>query len=333
MKVFVTGGNGFIGSMVVGALVASGRQVVCLLRDTSRTDRIDHLPFERARGDVRDPASLRAGMAQCDCTIHLAAPGGWESDHPTELERVIVGGARNVLDAAATFDYHRVVLISSSAAINASDAPHVFDERAVFNVRDPSLHYAHAKHRAEEIAREAYARGIPVIIVNPAEVYGPGDTGLGTSRNLIDFATAIPVLVCNGGTGIVHVADAATGIVAALDRGRPGERYILSGENLTIHQLAELVLEVVGRRAPIISIPNGVARVVARIVAALRIPAPFNPHVVPYASRYWFVDSSKAQRELGLHFRGARETIESTIEWLIETGHLKRPASRALTAG
>src|SRR5262249_49391381 len=153
MKVFVTGGNGFIGSMVVGALVASGRQVVCLLRETSRTDRIDHLPFERAIGDVRDPASLRAGMSQCDCTIHLAAPGGWESDHPTELRAVIEGGARNVLEAAATLDYHRVVMISSSAAINASDKPHVFDERAVFNVRDPSLHYAHAKHAAEEVAR------------------------------------------------------------------------------------------------------------------------------------------------------------------------------------
>lgn len=328
MKVFVTGGNGFIGSMVVGALVASGRQVVCLLRDTSRTERIDQLPFERARGDVRDPASLRAGMSQCDCTIHLAAPGGWESDHPSELEHVIVGGARNVLDTAATFDYHRVVMISSSAAINASDAPHVFDERAVFNVRDPSLHYAHAKHHAEEIALEAYARGVPVIIVNPAEVYGPGDTSLGTARNLIDFATARPVLVCNGGTGIVHVADVATGIVAALDRGRPGERYILSGENLSIRQLAELVLDLLGRRAPIMNIPNGLARIVARVVAALRIPAPFNPHVVPYASRYWFVDSSKAQRELGLRFRGARETIQSTLEWLIETGHLKQATSR-----
>ena len=324
MKVFVTGGNGFIGSTVLGALVASGRQVVCLLRDTSRTERIDHLPFERVSGDVRDPSAVRAAMARCDCTIHLAAPGGWESDRPSELRDVIEGGARNVLDAAAALDYHRVVLISSIAAVNGSDAPHVFDENAVFAVRDPSLHYAHAKHRAEQIASDAYKRGVPVIVVNPAEVYGPEDTSLGTARNLIDFATATPVLVCHGGTSVVHVDDVAAGIVAALDRGRPGERYILGGENLTIRQLAELVLELVGRRAPVLSVPNGLARLVARVVAALRIPAPFNPHVVPYATRYWFVDSSKAQRELGVRFRSARDTIQSTLEWLSKTGRLGR---------
>ena len=324
MKVFVTGANGFIGSTVLGALVASGRQVVCLLRDTSRTERIDHLPFERVSGDVRDPSAVRAAMARCDSTIHLAAPGGWESDRPSELRDVIEGGARNVLDAAAALDYHRVVLISSIAAVNGSDAPHVFDEQAVFTVRDPSLHYAHAKHRAEQIASDAYKRGVPVIVVNPAEVYGPEDTSLGTARNLIDFATATPVLVCHGGTSVAHVDDVAAGIVAALDRGRPGERYILGGENLTIRQLAELVLELIGRRALVVSVPNGLARVVARVVAALRIPAPFNPHVVPYATRYWFVDSSKAQRELGVRFRSARDTIQSTLEWLSKTGRLGR---------
>jgi dihydroflavonol-4-reductase len=324
MKVLVTGGNGFIGSTVVGALVASGRQVVCLLRDTSRTERIDRFPFERASGDVRDAPAVRAAMSRCDCTIHLAAPGGWESDHPTELRDVIEGGARNVLDAAGALGYHRVVLISSIAAVNGSDAPHVFDENAVFAVRDPSLHYAHAKHRAEQIARDAYKRGVPVIVVNPAEVYGPEDTSLGTARNLIDFAKATPVLVCHGGTSVVHVADVATAIVAALDRGQPGERYILGGENLTIRQLAELVLELVGRRTAIVSVPNGLARLVARVVAALRIPVPFNPHVVPYATRYWFVDSSKARRELGVRFRGARDTIQSTLDWLFETGRLDR---------
>lgn len=318
MNVFVTGGNGFIGSAVVRQLVASGHRVVCLLRPTSHTERIDDLPFDRAPGDVRDPAATRAAMPSCDCTIHLAAPGSWEDDESSALSEVIEGGARNVLEVAATLPSHRVVVVSSTAAINGSDTPQVFDERAEFTVRDPVLRYAHAKHRMEALAAQAFARGVPVVIVNPAEVYGPDDTSLVTAGNLIDFAKSRPVLVCRGGTSVVHVADVAAGILAALERGRPGERYILGGENLTIRQLAELCLALLGRRATIVTAPNGLARVMSRAGARLHLPLPYNPHVVPYATRYWFVDNAKARRELGVSFRNARETIQSTLEWLKE---------------
>lgn len=323
MKVFLTGGNGFIGSCVARQLVASGYDIVCLLRETSRLDRIAMLPFTRASGDVRDVASLREAMSRCDCTVHLAAPGGWKQDEPSLLSQVIEGGARNVLEVAARLRDHRVVVVSSTAAIAASNRPVVFDERAAFSMPDMKLHYAFAKHRAEIIARQAYERGAPVIIVNPAEVYGPGDTALVTAGNLIDFATSTPVLVCKGGTCVVHVDDVAAGIVAAVERGRPGERYILGGENLTIRRLAELVLELIGRRAAIVEIPNGLARFATRLAVGLRLPLPYNPHVVPYATRYWFVDSAKAQRELGVAFRGARETIGATLNWLEETMHLR----------
>jgi dihydroflavonol-4-reductase len=323
MRVFVTGGNGFIGSAVVRELVARGHTPVCLLRKTSDTKRIDALPFQRADGDVRDLASVRAGMTGCDGTAHLAAPGGWHADDAAGLEDVIVNGARNVLEAASALPGHRVLLVSSSAAINASDGPTVFDERAEFTVKNPQLHYAHAKHKAELVARDAFSRGVAVIIVNPAEVYGPGDTALGTSANLIDFAKAIPVLVCDGGTGVVHVDDVAHGIVAALERGRPGERYILGGENLTVRQLAELTLELTGRHMPIVPVPNGISRFVASAAIRLHVPVPFNPHVVPYATLYWFVTSAKAQRELGVTFRNGRETISSTIDWLRDKGMLK----------
>jgi dihydroflavonol-4-reductase len=323
MRVFVTGGNGFIGSAVVRERVARGHTPVCLLRKTSDTKRIDALPFQRADGDVRDLASVRAGMSGCDGTAHLAAPGGWHADDAAGLEDVIVNGARNVLEAASALPGHRVLLVSSSAAINASDGPTVFDERAEFAVKNPELHYAHAKHKAELVARDAFSRGVAVIIVNPAEVYGPGDTALGTSANLIDFAKAIPVLVCDGGTSVVHVDDVAHGIVAALERGRPGERYILGGENLTVRQLAELTLELTGRHMPIVPVPNGISRFVASAAIRLHVPVPFNPHVVPYATLYWFVTSAKAQRELGVTFRNGRETISSTIDWLRDKGMLK----------
>jgi dihydroflavonol-4-reductase len=316
MKVFVTGGNGFIGSKVVRELIAAGHAVTCLLRKESKTDRIDMYRFDRAEGDVRDVGSLRAAMARCDATVHLAAPGGWHADDAASLEGVIVGGAQNVLDVATQLHDHRVVMISSTAAINASTSPIVFDETAQFTVENPRLYYAHAKHKAELVARSAFERGVHVVIVNPSEVYGPGDSGLGTASNLVDFAKYWPVMVCDGGTGIVHVDDVARGIVAALERGRPGERYILSGENLTVRQLASLVVELTQRSVPIVPVPNGMSRVVANLAIKLRLPVPFNPHVVQYATLYWLADSRKAQRELGMTFRGARETIGETLEWL-----------------
>jgi len=198
----------------------------------------------------------------------------------------------------------------------------VFDERVAFTVQDPDLRYAHAKHRADIFAQSAYERGVSVVIVNPAEVYGPNDTALGTAGNLIDFASSKPVLVCRGGTSVVHVADVSAGIIAALNLGRAGQRYILGGENLTIRQLAELVLELVGRRTPIVTVPSGLARLVSRLAVRLPFRLPYNPHVVPYATRYWFVDNRKARRELGVTFRTARETIRSTLEWLKQAGFL-----------
>lgn len=332
MTIFLTGGNGFIGSVVARSLAAAGHRLVCLLRDTSRVERLDGVPFTRARGDVRDRDSLRAGMAGTDATIHLAAPGAWEPEDPARLAAVVEGGTRNVLDVAADRPGHRVVVVSSAAAIAASRRPIVFDERTAFAVPDRTLHYAFAKHRAELAAHAAHARGVPVVIVNPAEVYGPGDTALVTAGSLIDFATSTPVFVCRGGTSVVHVDDVATGIVAALERGQPGERYILGGDNLEIRRMAELVLAWSGRRAPIVTLPGGALRLAARTAVALHVPLPFNPHVVPYATCYWFVDNAKARRELSVSFRGATETIGATLDWLEQTDRIPQRRPRKASA-
>ena len=323
MRVLVTGGNGFIGSVVVRRLFASGHRAHCLLRPTSRTDRIDTLPVTRAIGDVLDHASIVDAMSTCDATIHLAAPASWQDEDAASVSEVIESGTRNVLTAAASRHRHRVVVVSSTAAINGSDTPVVYDERSPYTLSDPALWYAHAKHRAEQHAHDAFARGVPVVIVNPAEVYGPGDTQLGTAGNLVDMATSNPVLACHGGTSVVYVDDVAAGIVAALDRGTPGERYILGGENVTVRELAALCLAHLGRRARMLTLPNRAVRVATTIGVRLRLPLPYDPHVVPYATRYWMMDNAKARRELGVTFRGARETIGLTLDWLRATGHVR----------
>ena len=322
MKVFVTGGNGFIGSRVVRRLRSAGYKVRCLLRAAARTDRIADQQFERIEGDVRDRAAVETGIMGCEAAIHLASLSAWNQIESPAVESVVVEGTRNVLEAAGRSI--RVVHVSSVAAIGATRSPHVQDESSPYNLDgERGLSYAQAKHRAELLCREAVGRGAGIVIANPAETYGPDDTGLGTAGNLIDFANGPLTMVCRGGACVTHVEDVAGGIVAALERGRAGERYILGGENLTHRKLARLFLEVAELRKPVLTVSNALLRWFSRAAQRLRIPLPFHPNVVAYATRYWFVDSSKAVRELRVRFRNARDTLAPTVAWLKAEGHIR----------
>jgi dihydroflavonol-4-reductase len=322
MKVLVTGGNGFIGSVVVRLLVAGGHQVRCLLRQSSQTERLAELPYERAEGDVRDAAAVARAVDGCGAVIHLASLSAWDLIDSPLMDEVVEGGTRNVLAAAKARPGTRVVFVSSILAINGSAAPQTFDETAAWTLDEGELIYSRSKRQAEALCQDAVKDGVDVVIVNPGEVYGPHDTALITACNLIDFAKSSPVLVCDGGTSVVYVDDVAVAIVRAMERGRRGERYILGGENLTIRQLAEQCLALLGQKKTILKIPNVVIRTVAAVGKKLRLPLPFNPHVIPYATRYWFMDPGKAQRELGVSFRSARDTLAPTLAWLKESGRI-----------
>ncbi len=322
MRVFVTGGNGFIGSVVVRKLVSRGHAVRCLVRATSKTQRIDDLGVERVIGDVRDAGALASGMTGCDAVIHLAGFSSWNDLNSPLMDEVVVGGTRNVLRAARQAGWLRTVVVSTSVAVNGTLEPAVHDEASTLQLPVGGFVYSRAKASAEDVCRAAAADGLPVVIVNPGEVFGPNDIDLITACNLVDFARSSPVLVCHGGTSVVHIDDVAEGVIAALERGRSGERYILAGDNLSIRQLAELTLELLGERKLVLSAPNVFIRWFARLARALRLPLPFNPAVLPYAMRYWFMDCTRAQTELGVTFRSARDTLEPTLAWLVAAGHI-----------
>ncbi len=325
MRVFVTGGNGFIGSVVVRKLIGQGHAVRCLLRPTSNTQRISDLPYEPVLGDVRDPASLEQGARGCDGIIHLAGLSAWSDIHSPLMPEVVVGGTRNLLAAAKAAGGPRTVVVSTSTAVNGTETPVVQDETSTFTLPRAGYAYAHAKSEAEAACREAARDGLAVVVANPCEVYGPHDTGMVTAANLVDFAKSSPVLVCSGGTSVVYVDDVADGLIAALTRGRPGERYILGGENLTIGELAQLTLDLLSQQKRVLLMPNWAVRAMASAGTALHLPLPFEPAVIPYATRYWFMDNTKARGELGASFRSARETLAPTLDWLVEAGHIPRP--------
>lgn len=324
MKIFLTGGHGFIGSRVVRRLSAEGHESRCLVREHSKTHRIDDLVFEKTSGDVRDLDSLVRGMQGMDACIHLASISSWTEMTSSALEDTILGGTENIIRAAHRAGLKRVVFVSSSMAINASAAPQVFDEQSKFELDDPKYRYPLAKYRAERRALELAAEtGVELVIVNPAEVYGPNDDTFVTAGNLRDILKDWPALACTGGSAVTHVDDVAAGIVAALLRGRPGERYILGGENLEVSEIVKLTLDIAGMKKPILRMPNGVLKGVIFGMARVGLPTPVEPELLTYATLYWFMSSEKAKRELGYSPRPARACLEPAIRWLYEAGHLK----------
>jgi dihydroflavonol-4-reductase len=323
MKVFVTGGNGFIGSRVVRQLTESGHQVTCLLRPSSKTARIDGLPYERCEGDVRDQASLETGMAGQDAVIHLASISSWAQIRSDALETVVIQGTRHAIKAAAKSNVGRFVHVSSATAINGSHTPRVFNEESPFGLGNTSLRYAIAKHETEQIVRRHTKNGLDSVIVNPAEVYGPDDDDFVTAGNLKDALTSWPALACHGGTAITHVDDVASGVVSALDKGRSEERYILGGENLSVQELIRLTLSIAGQNKPVLTLPNRPMKAIINGLSRIGLPTPVIPEVLDYATYYFFVDSAKAQRELNYQFRPARAVLEPVITWLYESGIIR----------
>lgn len=309
MHIFVTGGNGFIGSHVVKKLISEGHQVTCLLRQTSDTKRLNSLPYKPALGDVRDFKSILSGMTGCDSVIHLASLSSWNDIVSPKMHEIVVGGSKNVFEAAKQLGNLKTVFVSSAAAINGTDTPELQNEKSQFMLDANKLPYSKAKIAVEHM-------DYPFVTVNPGEVYGPQDDNLITACNLIDFAKSSLVLVCSGGTSVVHVEDVATGIIAALQKGQNGQRYILGGDNLTVRELAELTLDILGQHKKILQIPNTALRFAAKTASLFKLPFPIHPNVVPYATRYWMMDNQKAKHELGVQFRNARDTLEPTLNWL-----------------
>lgn len=323
-KIFVTGGAGFIGSRVVKMLLDQGYEVRCLLRKTTNTRRINGMNYEPFYGDITDVKSLEDGMNGCSGVIHLASLSNWKDIKSSKMPLVVIDGSKNVIESAKKNGNIKMVYVSSSTAIDGTDDNRILNEDSPLTLPNNKHYvYAHAKKQVEEYCKQEAKNGFPVTIVNPTEVYGPYDYDKITCGNLIDFATTKTVQMAEGGTSIVYVDDVANGIIAALEKGKPGERYILGGDNMEFKDLAKLTLELLGINKPVKMIGRGMLMNLAWFSKTFGINMGFEPAVIPYAVKYWFVDNSKAKNELGVTFRSPREILEPTLKWVKEEGMIK----------
>jgi dihydroflavonol-4-reductase len=316
-RTLITGATGFIGSHVVRLLVQRGDDVTVTVRPGSRVAALEGLPVAQATADVRDRPAVRRAMRGIDRVFHVAGSTSFAlSRH--EMFALNVEGTRIVLEEALRAGVERAVYTSSVAAIGPARDGAPADERNVWDAGRYGIPYVDSKHEAEMAALRLLARGLQLVIVNPAWVFGAGDPGQSSTTLVRRFMRRqIPAYV-DGTLNIVGVQDVARGHVLADERGRVGERYILGNRNFTFDRLFADLGRLSGVEPPSLKLPAPVALALA--AAAERIPGLTMPTAdeVRAASLRWAVVSTKAKRELGWRPSPHEDTLEETIAWYRE---------------
>jgi dihydroflavonol-4-reductase len=318
MKVLITGATGFVGSWIARELVAAGHDVRVLVRKTSKLDGLAGLKYEKFEGDILDKASVVRALDGVQAVIHTAASVSQRKRDYDLLFKVNVEGTRNVMEAALKHGGLRVIHTSSIAAVGATKEPIPMDETSPWTVGYLNYGYVSSKRVAEDVVLEHVARGLDAVIVNPGYVLGPGDVYLGSTRIVLEYLKGIMRWAPEGGISFCDVRDVAKAHVAALTKGKKGERYILGGINATFMETLETQSKITGlprpRRAP---------RSIAKLAGALsEVVSLFHEHkyedvnrtVIAYAHLYNFCDTKKAERELGYEKRSLESALRDTIK-------------------
>jgi dihydroflavonol-4-reductase len=340
MKVLVTGATGFLGSWVVRELLESGHTPRALVRSTSRLDNLSDSfsrGAERAEGDVLDAKAVRSALAGCDAVIHTAGVPHFSPDNVPNMMRVNVEGAAIVLGAAHEAKVKRALLTSSVAAMGGAREPRTADENTPSNVESLGLHYSLSKWQGEQAGRRLCEKGLPLVILRPSVILGPGDIFRSSTSTILALVRRkLPVYV-EGGASFGDVRDIARAHVAALDRGRVGEAYILGGANLSITELTARVAAASGVPAPR-RLPYALAKPLVTVsevaLLALGRHPDMSRQLLQASSLYTWVSSERARAELGYSIRPFEESLADTLRFFLGQGYLKptTPELRRLAA-
>jgi len=327
MKAFVTGATGFVGSHVATVLAAQGAELRLLVRTGSDPKNIQELNADRVIGDLCDPESIDRAMAGCDVVFHVAADYRlWVRD-PAQMYRANVEGTQTILQAARKNRVRRVVYTSSVATMGFTVKNLSVDESSPVSLENMIGHYKRSKYMAEEVAIAAGRDGIDVVVVNPSTPVGEQDIKpTPTGRIVVDFLKKKFPAYVDTGLNLVDVRECARGHVAALEKGRSGERYILGGENLTLKQILDKLAAITGLPSPRVRLPYAVALasgIVDTVVTGvvLRREPRVTLDAVRMGRKKMFVSSSKAERELGWKAVPVDAALRRAVQWFTENGY------------
>ncbi|HEX6694751.1 MAG TPA: NAD-dependent epimerase/dehydratase family protein [Longimicrobiales bacterium] len=322
--VFLTGATGFIGGRVAAILAGRGDRLRCLVRDAGRARALETLGAELVVGDVTDRAAHARGLEGADVAVHLAAIYDIGVVDAAALYHTNIDGTAAFLDAVQSARTPRALYVSTTVALGP--VPAGIGDEATRNHPPYSSEYERTKTEAHSLALQAQQAGLPLIIICPAYVYGPGDNGPG-GRFLRDLMRGrVPALLTGPAWfSFVHVDDVADGIVRALDQGGPGESYVLSGHDATINHFAQLATALAGVRGPLLRFPPPLALLTGRLLdgvarmtgARFAITA---ENVRTVSGHRWLHSHAKATAELGWQPRSLEAGLPETIAWLKTQG-------------
>ena len=327
MRVFITGATGFVGSHVARRYATEGVQLRLLTRKTSRLEGLEGLDAEVVTGDLRQPEDLRSALTGCDALVHVAADYRlWVRD-PKEMYAANVDGTRELLRLARETGVERVVYTSSVATMGFKSDGSVVNEDTPVSLEDMIGHYKRSKFLGEQEAIKAAAAGQHVMILNPTTPIGPGDAKpTPTGRIIVDFLNRKFPAYVDTGLNLVDVDEVARMHVVALDRGTPGRRYILGGENLTLKQILDRMSAITGLPSPTKKVPHAVAMGYAffdeMITGRLLKREPrATVEAVRMGKKMMFASSSKAEQDLGFHVLPIYQALRSAIDWFVKHGY------------
>ena len=318
----VTGASGFIGWHVARLLTERGQKVRALVRPTSR---LRELEVEPVVGDLRDAGSLDRAVAGCERVFHVAADYRLWARDPQELYGSNVEGTRNLLQAARKHGVERFVYTSTVGCIGVPSGG-LGDETVPVTLEEMSGDYKRSKFLAERLALEFAASGLPVVIVNPTAPVGDHDVKpTPTGKIVLDFLKGAMPAFIDTGLNLVDVRDTAAAHLLAAERGRPGERYIVGCENLTLAEILQKLARLTGKEAPRVKLPYAVAYAAGMLTtgwARMTGRPPRAPlEAVRMAKKKMFVSTEKARRELGFAPGPVDAALGRAVEWFQANGY------------
>lgn len=328
MKVLITGGSGFVGSAVVRKLIFRGHDVRVLVRPSSPLDNLEGLDVELAFGDLIEPQSVLQAMTGCEAVIHVAADYRIWVPQADRMFQANVDGTQNVLDGAIEAGIRRLVYTSSVATLGLPKGEYAANEDTPIETGDLIGPYKTSKYVADKlVTRSAGGSAMEIVIVHPSTPIGPRDIRpTPTGKIVIEAASGRMPAFVDTGLNVVHVDDVAEGHALALERGLPGRRYILGGENMTLAEILRAIADIVHQKAPKVRIPHGAVMPIAAIAEAWGHLTGKEPFVtrdgVKLARKRMFYSSDRAICELGYRPRPAQEALGDAIDWFKQHGYV-----------
>ena len=334
MTTLVTGAAGFLGSHVTRQLVAKGEDVRVMLRASSTNKAIADLSLEYVTGDLRDSASLERAMKDVKRVFHVAADYRLWARRKQDIYDSNLGGTKNLLAAAEKAGVEQLIYTSTVATI-AVDRPQLPNEFTDARLEEMVGHYKRSKWMAEKLVMDAAKAGAPIIVAMPTTPVGPWDwKPTPTGKIILDFLNGKMPGYVETGLNFVGVEECAAGHLLLSEKGKPGERYLLGGQNLTLKAMLDLLSKITGLRAPSLKIPHSMALGVAyanTIFSRLLFREPSIPiEGVKIARHMMFVDCSRASRELGFKAGPVSAALERAVRWYEANGYIAKGRARKM---